>query len=158
MFTSRDKGLFYLVGAADEAQIVKGAFVDGPLGEAIAARARALRIARGTLSGHAAGETAEVEGPKANLLDDLAAVWPAGEANVWNSVLVDRLATLRPEVYGAWGELPDEDKTETLTAAVKPYGLASKGVSRRSGNRQIGRRGLAKADLDAAREGRTGGR
>lgn len=158
MFTSRDKGLFYLVGAADEAQIVKGAFVDGPKGEAIAARARALRIARGTLAGHAAGETAETTGPKVNLLDDLAVVWPAGEANVWNTVLVERLAELRPEAYGQWAHLADAAKTEALTAAVKPYGLASKGVSRRVDGELINRRGLAKADLDTAREGRPGGR
>ncbi|MCD0442484.1 cell division protein FtsK [Glycomyces sp. A-F 0318] len=158
MFTSRDLGVFYLAGAGPEPQIVKGAFVNGPNGEVIAARARALRIARGTLTGHAAGEVAEAEGPRFNLLDDLAAVWPDGEANVWNTVLVDRLAQLRPDAYGQWATLADEDKTEALTAAVKPYGIASKGVSRRSGNRQVGRRGLNRGDLDAAREGRSGGR
>lgn len=158
MFTSRDKGVFYLVGAAPEPQIVKGGYVDGPTADLIAARARALRIARGTLAGHAAGEVTEAEGPKFNLLDDLAAVWPAGEANVWNTLLVDRLAQLRPDVYGQWSALADEEKTETLTAAVKPYGLASKGVSRRSGSKQINRRGLNRGDLDAARDGLPGGR
>ncbi|WP_112133319.1 cell division protein FtsK [Glycomyces dulcitolivorans] len=158
MFTKRDRGVFYLVGAADEPLIVKGAFVDGPKGEAIAARARALRIARGTLSGHAAGEVAEAEGPRFDLLADLAAVWPEGEANVWNTVLVDRLAQLRPEAYGHWANLADEEKTEALTGAVKPFGLATKGVSRRSGARQINRRGLNRGDLDKAREGRQGGR
>jgi len=158
MFTKRDKGVFYLVGAADEPLIVKGAFVDGPKGEAIAARARALREARGTLSGHAAGETTAAAGPAYDLLDDLAAVWPAGEANVWNSTLVDRLAALRPEAYGAWAALADEDKTEQLTGAVKPYGLSSKGVFRRIEGKAVNRRGLARADLDTAREGRPGGR
>ncbi|GAB3226520.1 FtsK/SpoIIIE domain-containing protein [Glycomyces halotolerans] len=158
MFTRRDRGVFYLVGAADEPLIVKGAFVDGPRGDAIAQRARALREARGTLSGHAAGETTAAEGPRFDLLDDLAAVWPAGEANVWNSTLVDRLARLRPEVYGAWAGLADEDKTEALTAAVKPYGLASKGVFRRIDGRAVNRRGLARADLDTARQARPGGR
>ncbi|WP_051326308.1 hypothetical protein [Glycomyces tenuis] len=158
MFTKRDRGVFYLVGAADEPLIVKGAFVDGPKGEAIAARARALRIARGTLAGHAAGETTEAAKPAHDLLDDLAAVWPAGEANVWNAELVDRLAVLRPEVYGPWAALADEDKTEQLTGAVKPYGLASKGVFRRIEGKAVNRRGLARADLDTARGGRSGGR
>jgi S-DNA-T family DNA segregation ATPase FtsK/SpoIIIE len=158
MFTDRDLGLFYLAGAGPAPQVVKGAYVDGPTADLIAARARALRIARGTLTGHAAGETTEAEGPQFNLLDDLAAIWPAGEANVWNTVLVDRLAQLRPEVYGHWAALVDEDKTETLTAAVKPYGIGSKGVSRRSGNRQVGRRGLNRDDLDKARDGLPGGR
>ena len=158
MFTKRDLGMFYLSGSAPEPCIVKGAFVDGPTSDAIAARARALRVARGTLSGYAAGDTEAADTPKVNLLDDLAAVWPAGEANVWNTVLVDRLAQLRPEVWGHWADLADEEKTEALTAAVKPYGLASKGVSRRSGRRQVNRRGLNRGDLDTAREGGEGGR
>lgn len=158
MFTNRDKGVFYLAGASPEPQIVKGGYVDGPTADLIAARARALRIARGTLTGHAAGETTEAEGPQFNLLDDLAAIWPSGEANVWNTVLVERLAQLRPTVYGHWAALADEERTETLTAAVKAYGLASKGVSRRSGTKQINRRGLNKDDLDKARDGLPGGR
>lgn len=152
MFTRRDVGVFYLVGDADP-QIVKGSYIDGPTGEAIAERARALRIARGTLTGHAAGETID-EGPRHDLLDDLAAIWPTDEANVWNSTLVDRLATLRPEAYGPWAALADEDKTEQLTGAVKPYGIASKGVSRRIDGKQTNRRGIARADLDRARDGR----
>ncbi|SDD94055.1 hypothetical protein [Glycomyces harbinensis] len=158
MFTSRDLGVFYLAGASPAPQIVKGAYVDGPTADLVAARARALRIARGTLSGYAAGEVTEADGPQFNLLDDLAAIWPGGEANVWNTTLVDRLAQLRPAVYGHWADLADEEKTETLTAAVKAYGLASKGVSRRSGAKQINRRGLNRGDLDTAREGRPGGR
>ncbi|MEU5154625.1 cell division protein FtsK [Glycomyces sp. NPDC021274] len=158
MFTKRDRGVFYLVGAADEPLIVKGAFVDGPKGEAIAARARALRIERGTLTGHAAGEVAATVAPAFDLLDDLNAVWPAGEANVWNLVLADRLAELRPGAYGQWTDLADAAKTEALTAAVKPYGLSTKGVSRRLDGELTNRRGLAKADLDTAREGRSGGR
>ncbi|MDA8372457.1 MAG: cell division protein FtsK [Nocardiopsaceae bacterium] len=152
MFTRRDVGVFYLVGDADP-QIVKGSYIDGPTGEAIAERARALRIARGTLTGHAAGETVD-EGPRHDLLDDLAAVWPTDEANVWNAELVDRLAALRPEAYGPWAALADEDKTEQLTGAVKPYGIASKGVSRRIDGKQTNRRGIARADLDRARDGR----
>lgn len=153
MFTKRDLGVFYLVGAGDEPEIVKGAFVDGPAGEAIASRARALRIARGTLAGHAAGETVD-EGPRHDLLDDLAAIWPAGEANVWSAVLVERLAALRPEVYGDWTEGDDADRTSRLTAAIKPYGITSKPVGRRVGGEQTTRRGIARAGLDRAREGR----
>ncbi|GLI41524.1 S-DNA-T family DNA segregation ATPase FtsK/SpoIIIE [Glycomyces algeriensis] len=159
MFTKRDRGVFYLVGAADEPLIVKGAFVDGPKGDAIAARARALRIERGTLTGHAAGQTTTAAVvPAHNVLDDLHAVWPTGEANVWNSVLVDRLTELRPDAYGQWADLADTAKTEALTAAVKPYGLTTKGVGRRVDGEVINRRGLARTDLDTAREGRSGGR
>lgn len=154
MFTGRDRGVFYLVGAGNEPQIVKGAFVDGPTAETIAARCRALRIAAGTLAGHAAGEATVPEGPRFNVLDDLAAVWPAGEANVWSAVLVDALATLRPKVYGEWAEGDDADKTSRLTVALKPYGIPSKPVGRRINREQITRRGIAKVALDKAREGR----
>lgn len=153
MFTKRDRGVFYLVGAGDEPEIVKGAFVDGPTGETIASRARALRIARGTLAGHAAGETVD-EGPRHNLLDDLAAIWPAGEANVWSAVLVERLAALRPEVYGDWTEGDDADRTGRLTAALKPYGVRSKPVGRRRNGEQTTRQGIARAALDTARDTR----
>ena len=55
-FGPRDKGIGYLVGATDDPQIVRTAYIDGPAAEAIGARARALREAAGTLSGHALGE------------------------------------------------------------------------------------------------------
>ena len=55
-FGPRDKGIGYLVGATDDPQIVRTAYIDGPAAEAIGVRARALREAAGTLSGHALGE------------------------------------------------------------------------------------------------------
>lgn len=88
------------------------------------------------------------------LLDDLAAVWPADEANVWNSTLVERLAALRPDVYGEWTDGDDADRTGRLTAAVKPYGITSKPVGRRRNGEQITRRGIARAALDRAKNER----
>lgn len=153
MFTKRDKGVYYLVGAGDEPQIVKGAKIDAPQADAIAARARALRIARGTLAGHAAGETTEAA-PKFNVLDDLAAVWPVDEANVQNGRLVELLVSFRPEFYAHLADLDDAERTAALTALVKPYGMTSKDVSGRDGHRKTTRRGLSRADLDAARKAR----
>ncbi len=49
MFTKRDKGMGYLVGAADDAQITRTYYVDGPAAEKICRRARALRETAGTL-------------------------------------------------------------------------------------------------------------
>ena len=46
-FGPRDKGIGYLVGATDDPQIVRTAYIDGPAAEAIGARARALREAAG---------------------------------------------------------------------------------------------------------------
>lgn len=153
MFTKRDRGVYYLVGAGDEPQIVKGAKIDAPQADAIAARARALRIARGTLAGHAAGETTEAA-PKFNVLDDLAAVWPVDEANVQNGRLVELLVSFRPEFYAHLADLDDAERTAALTALVKPYGMTSKDVSGRDGHRKTTRRGLSRADLDAARKAR----
>jgi S-DNA-T family DNA segregation ATPase FtsK/SpoIIIE len=153
MFTRRDKGVFYLVGATDEPVIVKGAKIDAPQADAIAARCRALRIARGNLTGHAAGDTAEAA-PKFNVLDDLAAVWPLDQASVQNHALVALLVKFRPEFYAHLAELDDGERTAALTALAKPYGLNAKDVSGRDGHRKTTRRGFARADLDEARKRR----
>jgi S-DNA-T family DNA segregation ATPase FtsK/SpoIIIE len=153
MFTRRDKGVFYLVGATDEPVIVKGAKIDAPQADAIAARCRALRIARGNLTGHAAGDTAEAA-PKFNVLDDLAAVWPLDQPSVQNHVLVGLLVKFRPEFYAHLAELDDGERTAALTALAKPYGLLAKDVSGRDGHRKTTRRGFARADLDEARKRR----
>jgi S-DNA-T family DNA segregation ATPase FtsK/SpoIIIE len=56
-FGPRDKSIGYLIGASDEPQIVRTDYIDGAAAEAIGARARALREAAGTITGHAAGDT-----------------------------------------------------------------------------------------------------
>lgn len=119
MFTRRDKGVGYLVGAGDEPQIVKTFYVDGPAAERITDRARALREQAGTLIGHAAGQPTDTPATRRDtLLDDILAVVPASEAKVWSETVVERLAGLRPDVYG--------DLTrDQLTAALKPYGITT---------------------------------
>src|SRR5690606_19799134 len=57
-FGPRDKGIGYLVGETEDPQITRSYYIDGPTADAIAARARAVRRAKGTLSGYAAGEDA----------------------------------------------------------------------------------------------------
>ncbi|MBO4205284.1 FtsK/SpoIIIE domain-containing protein [Micromonospora echinofusca] len=142
MFTRRDKGMGYLVGAADDAQITRTYYVDGPAAERVCQRGRALREAAGTLSGHAAGQ--QTASPAAvrrdSLLDDILTVVPAGEPKVWAETLVERLAELNGEIYG--------DLTrDQLTAALKPYGITTgqvwgtdpttgKGANRRGIERQ----------------------
>jgi S-DNA-T family DNA segregation ATPase FtsK/SpoIIIE len=117
-FGPRDKGIGYLIGAADEPQIVRSAYIDGPTAEAIAARARALRELAGTLTGHAAGEDTERdERPARSVLGDVAAVFAPGEDRLWSDVIATRLAEQWPTTYP--GTTP-----ATLAAALKPYGLA----------------------------------
>ncbi|WP_416902040.1 cell division protein FtsK [Micromonospora echinospora] len=119
MFTRKDKGVGYLVGAADDAQIVRTFYVDGPTAEKITDRARLLREQAGTLTGHATGqEMATPAARRDNLLDDILAVVPADEPKVWTEILADRLAELRPDAYG--------DLTrDQLTAALRPYGITT---------------------------------
>lgn len=117
-FTAKDKGIGYLLGSSDEPQIVRSAYLDGPAAEAIAARARALRDAAGTLSGHAAGASSDrdEDRPSRSVLGDVAAVFAPGEDRLWSDVLAARLVEQWPTTYT--GTSP-----ATLAAALKPYGL-----------------------------------
>lgn len=117
MFTSRDKGVGYLVGAADEPVIVKTYYLDGPAAEKVTDRARALRLAAGTLTGFAAGQDTAAK-PKDTLLEDILTVLPATEPKAWSEVIAERLAQLRPDVYGGWG-------AEQVAAALKPHGVST---------------------------------
>jgi len=96
---------------------VRTYYLDGPTVEMLAARARAAREAAGTLTGYAAGEVAATPALRRDtLLDDILTVVPVAEAKVWMETLTDRLAGLRPELYG--------DLTrDQLGAALKPYGI-----------------------------------
>ncbi|MFF3868009.1 FtsK/SpoIIIE domain-containing protein [Micromonospora sp. NPDC001898] len=119
MFTRKDKGVGYLVGAADDAQIVRTFYVDGPTAEKITDRARLLREQAGTLTGHAIGqETVTPAARRDTLLDDILAVVPADEPKVWTEILAERLAEANPDAYA--------DLTrDQLTAALKPYGITT---------------------------------
>ncbi|GAB3869025.1 FtsK/SpoIIIE domain-containing protein [Kibdelosporangium lantanae] len=121
-FTPKDKGIGYLVGAADEPQIARSAYIDNPAAEKIITRARALREQAGTLTGHAIGQnTLAEDAARANVLDDIAAVFQAGEDRLWSEVIVARLADHRPDTYQGW-------TPNALAAALKPYGIAPKQV------------------------------
>lgn len=136
MFSWKDKGIHYFVGEGSDARIVSSVYVDAPTAEVIGLRARRLREAAGTLTGHAAGETFEDSDASSgyDLLRDILAVVPAEEPKVWSEVVVARLADLRPDVYGGWDP-------EALAAALKPHGVptgqvwgkteAGKGANRR---------------------------
>ncbi|MFC7659583.1 hypothetical protein ACFQV8_28970 [Pseudonocardia benzenivorans] len=116
-FGPRDKGIGYLLGAADEPQIVRSAYIDGPTAEAIAGRARALRELAGTITGHAAGERPADERPARSILADVAAVFAPGEDRLWSDTIAARLVQQWPTTYP--GTTP-----ATLAALLKPYGLA----------------------------------
>jgi DNA segregation ATPase FtsK/SpoIIIE, S-DNA-T family len=116
MFTRRDTGVGYLVGAADEAQITRTFYVDTPTAERLCQRARAARQTAGTLQGHAAGEPTSPR--RDTLLADILTVVPAGESKVWSETLLERLQALRPEGYG-------DMSRDQLTAALKAHGITT---------------------------------
>ncbi|MEV6004075.1 cell division protein FtsK [Streptomyces griseomycini] len=152
MFSWADKGIHYFVGEGADARIVSSVYVDAPAAESIAARARKLREAAGTLSGHALGEEPEPDESAAyDLLRDILAVVPADEPKVWSETVVSRLADLRAEVYDGW--TPD-----ALAAALKPYGVSTIQVGRRVGGKVVNRRGIDRSHIAATVAERDGKR
>ncbi|WP_211369830.1 hypothetical protein [Nonomuraea turkmeniaca] len=80
------------------------------------------------------------EPPAYDLLADVVTVWPAGEDAAWNSVLCERLAELRPEVYGGW-------QSEQLTSALNPRGVEVTYIARRIDGKRHNKRGIYRARL-----------
>lgn len=131
MFSFRDKGIGILLGEGDEPRTTLTVNIDGPDAEQLAARARAARVAAGRLSGYAAGldlTPDENENASGTLLPDvLTAIGDVDKA--WSETIVDRLAELRPAVYGPWAELPTgAAKATQLSGALKPFGISTKQV------------------------------
>jgi S-DNA-T family DNA segregation ATPase FtsK/SpoIIIE len=131
--------------------------VDGPAAEAICDRARAARIAAGTLSGQAAGEVDETAGRAASVLDDIIAVTTADEDKVRSQVIGDRLASYRPEVYGPWVGMEPAAKATQLADALKPYGIDTVQVNRREAGKPVNTRGVVRAQLVTVRDQLRGG-
>jgi len=121
-FQRAHKGVGILLGADDSGAVEEAVTVRTnrtPIADidTVITRARAMREAAGTITGHAAGEQSEGSNDAAgSLLDDILTVIPAGEPKVWSETVAARLAELRPEVYGGW-------KPEQVAAALKPYGI-----------------------------------
>lgn len=140
MFTRRDRGMGYLVGA-DDPKIVRTFYIDGQAAEAVIARARAARQAAGTLTGYAAGDT---EAHTVDLLDDVLRVV---SERMWSETVCAALAELRPDAYTGWGP-------EQLAAALKPHGIATKQLYIDGANR----RGIERSAIRAAIEERDAAR
>ncbi|RXS83785.1 cell division protein FtsK [Streptomyces sp. TM32] len=149
-FTSTDLGIGYLVGSGPNPQIVRSYYIDNATAEKLCERAHAARAAAGTLPDPGAAKT---EKAADTLLTDVLAVIPAGETKVWNETVIDRLAELRPERYGEWGQMTGADKTAHLTAALKPYGIKVRQVGRRIDGEFVNQRGIERqAVADAIAE------
>ncbi|MGY1499802.1 cell division protein FtsK [Streptomyces sp. QTS52] len=152
MFSWGDKGIHYFVGEGSDARIVGSVYVDAPNAESIAARARKLREAAGTLSGHALGEEPETDASTSyDLLADILAVIPADEPKVWSETVVSRLAELRTDVYDGW-------TPEALASALKPHGVSTVQVGRRVDGKVVNRRGVERSHIVASIAERDGNR
>ncbi|MFE9687022.1 cell division protein FtsK [Streptomyces sp. NPDC006285] len=152
MFSWADKGICYFVGEGADARIVRSVFVDAVEAERIALRARAVREKAGTLAGYALGQEPETSlSTGYDLLADILAVVPAGEAKAWSETVVARLAELRPEVYDGWD--PD-----ALAAALKPHGVATVQVGRRIEGKFTNKRGVDRSHITTAIAERDGKR
>jgi DNA segregation ATPase FtsK/SpoIIIE, S-DNA-T family len=137
------KGVGIMRGLTDTGGIVRTHLADGDDADRILTRARALRMAAGTLTGTAAGESTE-HAPAVSILDDVLAVVPAGEARVWSETVVARLAELRPDTYSGWG-------AEQLAAALKPHGIGTAQVwGATDAGKRANRRGITRDHITAA--------
>jgi len=100
-FATADKGIGWLLGHADQAEIVRSYYCDAVQADAIGRRARRMREEAGTLSGYCLGQQ-EAAMPVVDLLADVLAV-TEGTDRIWSAALADRLADLRPGIYHGWG-------------------------------------------------------
>jgi len=141
--TSRDKGIGYLLGDADDPQIVRSSYIDGPTAERIVERARKLREAAGTLTGYALGEQEFDTGPDTSLVRDLLQVMGSDEEKAHHSDLCMRLEDAWSSRYEGW-------TPRTLGAALKAAGVRGKQVwcADPDGQSRNGW-GVERADLEA---------
>ena len=147
-FAFEDKGIGYLAGEGTMPRIVRSAYVDGEQADRVAARARALRVAAGTLTGHAIGETFDADaGPDFSLLADLMTVM--GEEKVHSDVLCERLGEQWPDRYAGW-------QPPTLAAALKPLGVSTQRQvwAERPDGTATNRAGVRREDLQSAVDAR----
>ncbi|SCF05486.1 cell division protein FtsK [Micromonospora tulbaghiae] len=117
MFAKRDKGIGYLAGEGDDPTITRTFEIDSPTAKAVVTRARVLRERAGNITGHAAGHTVTTDAVRRDtILEDVLAVMGDEDPKLWSTVIVKRLAALRPDVYAGF-------TADQLREALKPHGV-----------------------------------
>ncbi|MFC4631298.1 FtsK/SpoIIIE domain-containing protein [Promicromonospora alba] len=143
IFSQEDKGIALLAGEKSDPQLVRGAFIDGSMADKIVERARAIREAKGLLTGQAAGEEpADLD--HSTVLDHLLAVWPENDpewanGKIWSDELAARLAEHKPTLYAGWD-------AAQVNAATKRHGVTAKNVKHGTGANNV-RKGLVRAEV-----------
>lgn len=148
LFTVKDKGIGYLVGASEEPTIVRSFFMEDKDTARVAAHARALREQIGNLTGYAAGDTDQADTAAAarTVIDDIGDVFgaiPFTSDKVRGEELLTILAEHKPDAYAGWD-------VKTLTLALKPFGVEAIDVGRREGGKAKTARGYTRESLTLA--------
>jgi DNA segregation ATPase FtsK/SpoIIIE, S-DNA-T family len=130
-----DAGIGYLLGAGPAAQVVRTFYLDMHAAERIAVRARALREAAGTITGHAA--EADGEGPR-DVLTDVLSVFGTDAGLQWGDVAA-RLASRFPARWD--GVTADAISAECRARSVPSVNVKAAGVVAK---------GCRRADAEAA--------
>jgi LAGLIDADG-like domain len=133
-----DAGIGYLLGAGPAPRVVRTFFLDVPASEKVVARARALREARGTLSGTAVDADTTV--PR-DVVRDVLAVFGDRAGLQWEE-LAARLATRFPE---RWADA----SAESVSAEVRSKGVRS--VDIKADGKAL--KGCRLADVEVAADG-----
>lgn len=137
------RGVGILYGDRDEPPTVRTHLADGEDAERILVAARAMRERAGTLSGMAAGESADVE--RRDPLADVRTTFYAGEARVSWKQIADRLADMYPQAYT---DTTQEAVSATVRPLLDPESRTVKGYNVRVGEKSL--KGLLLEDLEQA--------
>lgn len=148
-FAEADKGIGWLLGAADDPQIARTYYCDAVQADAIARRARRIREDAGTLAGYCLGER-EAHLPVVDLLADVLAVTHGAE-RIWSETIAARLAEMRPELYRGWDAAAVGDALRVRGVEVRQMWLP--GPDGQNANR----RGVERTALLAARASSSNG-
>jgi DNA segregation ATPase FtsK/SpoIIIE, S-DNA-T family len=127
-FVRSDKGIGWLTGEADDPVIVRTCYIDATDADVIAKRARAARLAAGTLSGYALGEAPITDGR--SFLEDALAVFHA-DAKLWSETIAARLREEIPEVYASI--TPEAVASQLRDAGVRVKDVREPGKQPRKG-------------------------
>jgi S-DNA-T family DNA segregation ATPase FtsK/SpoIIIE len=143
LLTRSDRGVGYLVGATDQATVVRCHYLDAAATDSIVARAYLARQAGGLLTGHAAGEATTATGP--DLLADCRTVFAlVGGKRLWHAEMLERLVELRPVTYAEWD-------VRRLGVELRDRGVPTVQVATEDDNgTRVNRRGIRLDDLDQA--------
>jgi S-DNA-T family DNA segregation ATPase FtsK/SpoIIIE len=116
LLTGADTGIGFLRDGG-VVTLVRSSYIDAVTADRIGARALGIREAEGTLTGDAvgSGHTARVT---ISIVDDVRATFAGDETGLWSTVILERLAALRPEIYAGWTQ-------GQLTAALKAKGISA---------------------------------